>query len=390
MRYHAGVELLLIAAGVFAALCALGLTPLVRALALRAGFVDRPGPRKIHHAPMPYGGGIAVALACGCAAAAGIFCWRALLYDPAWFEWKERLGVALYAAQVQLSSKPSLLSVLPVCLAGALGALMLGVLDDKFVFAPAVKLAGQFVLAIAVVAGGVRITALVGDGLLMQAVTVLWIVLITNSFNLLDNMDGLCAGTTAIAAFVLGMLALEAGQAPLALVLAALGGACVGFLKFNLAPARIFLGDAGSMFAGFLLATLSVVTTYYNYSDSVLAVGIPLLVFAIPLYDTGSVMFIRLREGRPLLKGDTSHFSHRLVDLGMSHRQAVGTIHLAALAIAMPAAVIRRLSAAEGLLLAGQALLILTLIALLERAGRQRQKQAAHSDAATPPEPPHA
>jgi UDP-GlcNAc:undecaprenyl-phosphate GlcNAc-1-phosphate transferase len=207
----------------------------------------------------------------------------------------------------------------------------------------------------------------------MQTATVLWIVLITNSFNLLDNMDGLCSGTVMISAAVLGIMAMQAGQAPLALSLCALSGACLGFLRWNMSPAKIFLSDAGSMFVGFLLATLSVVTTYFHYRESVLSVGVPFLILAIPLYDTASVIFIRLREKRNLLKGDTSHFSHRLVDLGMTHRQAVATIHLAALAIALPAAVISHLSIAEGLMLIGQAILILTLIALLERAGRLKR-----------------
>ena len=248
-----------------------------------------------------------------------------------------------------------------------------GLADDRWTFRPSTKLAGQVLLAGLVVAGGVRITALVGDGLLMQAVTVLWIVLITNSFNLLDNMDGLCSGTAAIAAAVLALVAVSAGQPAVALSLSALAGASAGFLRWNLAPASIFLGDAGSMFIGFLMASLSVVATYYHYHESLLGIGVPLLVLAIPLYDTASVLLIRLREGRPMLRGDNSHFSHRLVDLGMSQRQAVATIHLAALAIALPAAFITRLSTAEGFLIVGQAVLILTVIALLEHAGHQRR-----------------
>lgn len=368
------MEFLCILTGLFGALLAVALTPLVRAGALRAGFVDRPGPRKIHREPMPYGGGIAVAVAMALTVAAAYFFVSKLLYDKDWQAWRNDLALA------KAQFDPNLMRTLGVCLAGAFGALVLGVLDDCYVFSPPVKLAGQFVLAIGVVMGGVRITALIGDILPMQIATVLWIVLITNSFNLLDNMDGLCTGTVAIASAVLSLVAVAAGQGMIALSLAALSGACLGFLKWNLSPAKIFLGDAGSMFVGFLVATLSVVTTYYTYRESVLSVGLPFLILAIPLYDTASVMFIRLREGRSLLKGDNSHFSHRLVDLGMTHRQAVATIHLAALAIALPAAAIRDLSTDEGLLLVGQAILILTLIALLERAGRLKQKPPESSD----------
>jgi len=359
------VEILCILAGALALVCALALTPLARALALRIGFVDVPGPRKIHTEPMAYGGGLALAAGLALALVAVSWSVQQLRGNPAWREWNE--WIALGRLNLDLLQ----LRTLAVCLAGAFGVLLLGLADDRFALSPGMKITFQLVLAVAAVSGGVRITALVGDNLFMHIATVLWIVLITNSFNLLDNMDGLCSGTAAIAAGVLSIVAIESGDAPSALLLAALSGACLGFLKWNLAPARIFLGDAGSQGLGFLLATLSASTTYYTYQESVLSVGIPLLIFAIPLYDTASVFWIRFSEGRALFKGDNSHFSHRLVDLGMSRRQAVATIHLAALAIALPAAVIPRLDTAAGLLLASQALLILTLIALLEYAGRQ-------------------
>lgn len=362
------------AVGAFAACAAWLLTPPVRALARRMGFLDLPGAHKTHADPIPYGGGVAVALAVGLALAAGTWVYLRLLYDPAWSGQRAAWGFQSYLETARMSARPPLARVLGVSLAGALGALLFGLADDKWAFRPLTKLVFQFALAIAVVSGGVRTTALVGDGWLMQAATVLWIVLITNSFNLLDNMDGLCSGTVAITASVLALVALPGGEAPVALVAAALAGACLGFLRHNLAPANIFLGDAGSMFVGFLMACLTVVTTYYRYHESVLSIGVPVLILAIPLYDTASVLAIRLREGRPPLRGDTSHFSHRLVDLGMTRRQAVATIHLAALAIALPAAILSRLQPHEGALLIGQAFLVLTLIALLERAGVQRKR----------------
>jgi len=361
------VELVCLGVGFLAMLAALALTPLVRRAALRVGFVDRPGPRKIHDAPMPYGGGIAVMLALALAVAAAAWVLHELLRNPAWAEWAGELAIAPKAFD------PAQYPLLRLCVLGALGALALGIVDDRCPLKPWAKLLAQFILAGAVVAGGVRLTVLIGDNLLTQAVTVLWIVLVTNSFNLLDNMDGLCAGVVAIAAGLLALLATFSGQAAPAVVASALAGASLGFLRWNLAPARIFLGDGGAMFCGFLMATLTVLTTYYHYRESPLALGVPFLILAIPLYDTASVLLIRLREKRALLKGDTSHFSHRLVDLGMTRRQAVGTIHLAALAIGLPTLVIGRLTTAEGLVLVAQSLLVLTLIALLERAGRLRR-----------------
>jgi UDP-GlcNAc:undecaprenyl-phosphate GlcNAc-1-phosphate transferase len=273
---------------------------------------------------------------------------------------------------VKLGGQASLFRALLCCAAAAAGALLLGLADDRRPLKWPVKIAAQTLLAAAVVAGGVRLTALVGDTLFMQAVTVLWIVLVTNSFNLLDNMDGLCAGTAAIAALALSLVAAASGQAALALTLSALAGACLGFLVWNLAPARIFLGDAGSQFIGFLIACLSVLVTYYHYRESPLSLALPFLILAVPLYDTVSVVAVRLKERRHPLLGDTSHFSHRLVALGLSRRQAVATIHLAALATALPALAIRELPVRTGLLLAGQAFLILGLIAMLEYAGWKR------------------
>ncbi|HYF50726.1 MAG TPA: MraY family glycosyltransferase, partial [Planctomycetota bacterium] len=252
---------------------------------------------------------------------------------------------------------------------------LLGLIDDKRRLSPYQKLSGQIVLAIIAVAGGVRVTAFIGDTLPMQIASVLWIVLITNSFNLLDNMDGLCAGVAAIGSALLALVAMEAGQWNLAMVLGALSGACIGFLRYNRTPASIFLGDAGSLFCGYMMACATVLATYYEPGrPSHLAIGIPLLIVAIPLYDTCSVIYIRLKGKRPIMRGDTSHFSHRLVDLGMSRRTAVTAIHLACLAIGLPATVLGRLSQSHGLLIVGQALLVLTLIAMLEHAGRVRAK----------------
>ncbi len=349
------MELAAILIGLAACAVALALTPVARHLALKAGFVDTPGPRKIHDHTIAYGGGFAVAISMLLAAAAGMYFCRDLAAEHA----RDDLAPPEYL----------------VLGLGALGALLLGWYDDKVKLSPFMKLAGQVVLAVGAVAGGVRITALIGDNLFMRCVTVVWIVLITNSFNLLDNMDGLCAGTGAIAAAVLAIVALNSGQWALAVALVSLAGACMGFLRYNRAPARIFLGDAGSLFIGYLMACFTVLVTYYHYrGGSHLAVGIPLLVLAIPLYDTASVIIIRLKERRPVMRGDTSHFSHRLVDLGMTRRQAVATIHLACLAIGLPATVLNALSESHGFLIVGQAILVLTIVALLERAGRNRAR----------------
>jgi len=348
-------ELIALASAAIAFLFAVVLTPVARKVAIGIGFVDHPGERKIHTREIAYGGGLAVAAA-------------------------SALTVAILVSQhfVALDPKEEKFSwmTLAVVGAGALGALLLGLVDDKYKLSPLTKLVVQIALAIAAMAGGVRITAFIGDNMLMKCVTVLWIVLITNSLNLLDNMDGLCSGTVAIAATMLGVVALDAEQHVAVAVLFALAGACLGFLIFNRPPASIFLGDAGSLFVGYLMACLTAMVTYVRQSkgESHLAIGIPVLILAIPLYDTLSVIVIRLKERRPIMRGDTSHFSHRLVDLGMTRGQAVATIHLACLAIALPATVLGKLSVERGLLIVGQALLVLTIVALLERTGRNRAR----------------
>ena len=334
-------------------------TPLIRRWAIRVNFVDKPGERKIHSREIAYGGGIAVALAL-----------------------VATLGATWYAAAhwphvLPDNNAPKFGTVVYVYVAaGALATLTLGLIDDKYKLSAGVKLFVQLVIAAGTVSGGMCITAFIGDNWVMKCVTVIWITLVTNSFNLLDNMDGLCSGTVAISSAMLALVASESGQWADAAMLAALCGASAGFFFFNRSPASIFLGDAGSLLCGYLMACFTVLVTYFRESGpSHLAIGVPLLVLAIPLYDTGSVILIRLQEGRPVMKGDTSHFSHRLVDLGMTRPQAVGTIHLACLAIGFSATVLGKLSETSGMLVIVQALIVLTIIALLERAGLKKSRE---------------
>ena len=355
-------ELLFLGAILAAGALSLILTPLVRAMALAIGFIDKPGERKIHACEIAYGGGIVLA-----AVVSLIF------------------GAVLLLKHYNIVPLPSALDDLrgEILLAVAVGAcciLTLGLIDDKYRLSPWTKLIVEFFIAAGVVSCGVRITVFIGDNLLTQIATACWIVLITNSFNLLDNMDGLCAGIIAITAAILGLVALDSQQWNLMLTLGALAGAAAGFLKYNRSPASIFLGDAGALFAGFLMACCAALVTYYHANKaSHLSIGAPLLIFAIPLYDTFSVIYIRLKEKRPLMRGDTSHFSHRLVDLGMSRRQAVTTIHLACLAIGLPTVVLSQLSEERGLLLVSQAVLMMAIIASLEHASRQRVKRESRN-----------
>ncbi|MEM8784165.1 MAG: MraY family glycosyltransferase, partial [Planctomycetota bacterium] len=214
-------------------------------------------------------------------------------------------------------------------------------------------------------------------------VTVLWIVAITNAFNFLDNMDGLSAGVAAVIAGVFLAATLQNGQWFVASLAAVLLGALAGFLWFNLPPARLYLGDGGSLVVGLLLAVISVRTTYVELgagsSASSVATGgmgtgwhgllTPLVIFAVPLYDLVSVSIIRLRDGRSPMSGDRNHFSHRLVKLGLSRPAAVFVVVLATVATGAGGVMMARMPAWQAGLVAAQAAAVLATLAVLERAG---------------------
>ncbi len=321
-------------AALVAFVVALVLTPLVAVLARRLGILDRPGGRKRHGRAVPYLGGAAIVAGIVAGFAAG--------------------GVAGRFA---------------VVLAAAAAVFLVGLADDVFEAPAWVRVLVEAGAAVAVVAGGVRATFLVGVPWVTIPLTVVWILGITNAFNFLDNMDGLSGGVAAIASGMFMLVALETGQPGPAVALAAVGAAALGFLPWNFKPARVFMGDAGALTIGFLLGTLSVTMTFYNYRTTMLPLLAPLLVLAIPIFDTASVFCIRLREGRPLFSGDRKHFSHRLVDLGMSERTAVVTIWLAAAAIGLGATLLKNLSWGGGGVLLAQAAGVLAIVVLMERAG---------------------
>jgi UDP-GlcNAc:undecaprenyl-phosphate/decaprenyl-phosphate GlcNAc-1-phosphate transferase len=159
--------------------------------------------------------------------------------------------------------------------------------------------------------------------------TVLWVVAICNAINLLDNMDGLSAGVTTIACAFFTVLAVWHGQIWVSIVAAVLLGATIGFLRFNWSPATIFMGDAGSLLLGYLLAVLAIKLRFPNV-DPQRTWPIPLLILAVPIFDTTLVIISRLRRGVPIFSGGRDHVSHRLVRLGLTVRQAVATIYLVA------------------------------------------------------------
>jgi UDP-GlcNAc:undecaprenyl-phosphate GlcNAc-1-phosphate transferase len=293
--------------------------PLWRRWCLRTGLVDDPGGRKIHDAPVPLAGGFAVMTGLLAPLAAG-----ALLLLAAGDALPGLGADALAKLDYGFGARRGQLAAI---LSGLLGMLVLGWLDDRHELRPLPKLLGQLGLAALVAAAGVRVTLFVPSVAFSFAVTVLWIVAVTNAVNFLDNMNGLCAGIGALAAAGFALAAARQGQY-LVTATALLGcGALLGYLPWNYPRAAAFLGDAGSHVAGFLLAVLAILPSFHSEArPSPAAVLGPLLVLAVPLADQASVVWLRLRQGRPFWIGDTNHLSHRLVRAGLSRPQAVAVL----------------------------------------------------------------
>ncbi|MFP4176666.1 MAG: glycosyltransferase family 4 protein [Planctomycetota bacterium] len=320
-----------------AAACGLSLviTRVVRHLSLRYGFVDEPGGRKKHERVTPQGGGVAIVLATSVtilAAAALPYLWHVY---PGLMTVPETL-----AENMRLAART--LPLLVYILAGGLAIAFFGLWDDLRPFRPVTKLLCQFaIVTVIVVTSGIRVTLFIESDFLQCAVTVVWVVLLTNSFNLLDNMDGLSSILTVVCGGSLAILALQTGQFFVAGFVLCLVGAVFGFLFYNYPPASIFMGDTGSMFLGYMLATATTLTTFMAgpQQNPLFPALVPLIIFAVPLYDSASVVLIRLHHGRHLLAGDRNHLSHRLYRLGMSPGRVLATISLMAVATSLGATV---------------------------------------------------
>ena len=288
--------------------------PLWARWCVRTGHVDDPGHRKIHDQPIPLAGGLAVFTGLALPVIVGVVVIYFGAGNTALTHGLSRRAVELWAIVL-----------------GALGMTILGVLDDKHELRPAVKFAGQLIIASLVATAGVRITLFVHNPVFSFAVTVLWLLTLINALNFMDNMNGLCAGLGAIAGWCFAVLAAASGQYLVALIALIVVGALMGYLPHNFPHARAFLGDAGSHLVGYLLAVLAILPHFYTPGKPrPFAVLTPLLVLAVPLFDLGCVVIIRTLNRKPFYLGDTNHLSHRLVRRGWSKTTAVFVIWLLA------------------------------------------------------------
>jgi len=303
------------------ALVSAGTLPFWRFCCKSIGLMDAPGYRKIHDSPVPLAGGLAVITGLAIPILFVFLC-ACLGSIP------ESIA---HIVSYGLSNRGWQLAVI---LVGSIAMLALGMLDDSRDLLPKWKLLGQVIIALAVAASGVRVTMFVDSDIFSYAITVLWILTVTNSVNFQDNMNGLCPGLGIICGWFFAWHAGLEGQYLVATLAFLFSGALFGFLPFNFPKGRVFLGDGGSHVVGFVLSVLAVLPDFYSddtpYKWLIIT---PLLILFIPLTDLISVIVIRCRLGQPIWVGDNNHFSHRLVRSGHPKTRAVLLLLLISAAI---------------------------------------------------------
>lgn len=297
-----------------AAAISCALTPLVKLLAKKVGAMDVPKDnRRMHHTPIPRMGGLAIFFG--------------------------------FLISVLIFSKLKLSPELQGILLGAVIIVILGVLDDILALRALPKFLVQIVAAVIVVLSGCRIDHFMGFALpawLSYPVSVIWIVAITNAINFIDGLDGLAAGVSAISAGTMLIVALLLVPDPTAMIcailLAALVGACVGFIPYNFNPATIFMGDTGSTFLGFMLASISIFGLFKTYA--VISFAVPFLVLGLPIFDICFAVIRRVAHGQSPMHADRGHVHHRLIDMGFSQKQAVAISYLLSAILGLSAVVL--------------------------------------------------
>jgi UDP-GlcNAc:undecaprenyl-phosphate GlcNAc-1-phosphate transferase len=306
-----------------ALLLAISATPGARWLALRLGIIDQPTARKVHVTPIPR---------FGCIAMYGAVVVALLVF-------RERFGFN------------QLISIL----LGATWVSFLGVWDDRWGLRPTLKLVGQVVGAAILIIAGVQVQFLPSQ-ILNWTVTIIWVVGLTNAINFLDNMDGLSGGIAAIASAFFLLMAVQNGQYLVGGLSAALLGASIGFLVYNFNPATIFMGDTGSLFLGFMLASVGIKLRFPDNTD-VITWMVPVIVLGVPIFDTMLVVISRIRRGLSPATPGKDHTSHRLVRMGFTQREAVMLLYLVSGMLGMVAVFVTQADFFEACLLGGSVFL---------------------------------
>lgn len=303
------INLALIGTVVLALLAALVVsfasTPLVKSLAQKVGAVDVPKDgRRMHDHPIPRMGGLAIFFG---------FMLAVLVFVP-------------------------ITQQLRGMLLGAVIIVVLGIFDDIYSLRASFKFMVQIVAALVAVVYGSNVVTVLSNpnvfsanpywelGILAVPFTVIWVVAITNAVNLIDGLDGLAVGVSTISSMTLLVIALSVSDWPVAVLMAALAGGCIGFMPYNLNPAKIFMGDTGSTFLGFVLAVVSIQGLFKFYT--IVSFAVPFLMLGLPIFDTAFAFIRRIAHGKNPMSPDRSHIHHRLIDMGLGQKQAVAVLYV--------------------------------------------------------------
>ena len=318
-------------------------TPLVKKLAFKIKAVDEPSERKVHSEPMPRLGGLAIFLG---------------------------FWLTVYMTTEMTGELYGLL-------AGGLLITLVGVIDDVRGVTAKQKLAVQIIAACVVMYAGAHIEFIthpldnvVSLGYWSYPLTLLWIIGITNAVNLIDGLDGLAAGVSAIAAVTLGIIAYIETSSQVAVVAFILAASVFGFLKYNIHPAQIFMGDTGSLFLGFNLAVLAIIGL--TKSATVISLFLPIVILGIPIIDTLFAIVRRYFGGKPIFSADKEHLHHRLLDLGLSHQHTVLAMYGVSIVLSLSAIIMALVTTAQGMLI--MVALILSIYLGAEKLGLFAQK----------------
>ena len=314
-------------------LVALITTPIVKSLAQKWGAVDVPKDgRRMHDHPIPRMGGLAIFLG---------FLLSVILFIP--FVQTDGLGMQLQGM-----------------LLGAVIIVVLGILDDIYALPALPKLIVQIVAAVIAVCSGNVIETISNPnifsndlhwelGWLSIPVTVIWIVAVTNAVNLIDGLDGLACGVSTISSMTVLVIALTVAEPTVAVLMACLAGGCIGFLPYNTNPAKIFMGDTGSTFLGYVLAVVSIQGLFKYYT--LISFVVPFLMLGLPIFDTCFAFIRRIAHGQSPMHADRSHIHHRLIDMGLNQKQAVAVLYVISAILGLSAVVLTTIGSLRAMLL---------------------------------------
>ena len=312
-------------------------TPIVKSFAYKLGAIDVPkDERRMHKVPIPRMGGLAIFLG---------FIISVLLF-----------------VEIDDQMKGILL--------GSVIIVVMGIIDDITPLRASLKFVVQILAALIPIYYGVQITCITNPNLLSDnpywnfgwlsiPITVIWIVGLTNAVNLIDGLDGLAIGVSSISALTMLAIAILVAEPQVAVIMAALVGACIGFMPYNMNPAKIFMGDTGSTFLGYILATMSIEGLFKFYA--IISFAVPFLILGLPIFDTAFAFIRRIAHGQSPMHADRSHIHHRLIDMGLNQKQAVATLYVISAILGLSAVVLTTSGEGRAMLL----FLVLCIVAVV-------------------------